>query len=67
MKRCPTCKQPIVREPARVCGDCREPIGAHHKYFFRGGRVYHRDCDNPTSYGSEAAESSNLTLEAAGR
>lgn len=55
MKRCPTCKQPISASPGRVCSECSFPILRHHKFYFVESRVRHRNCADPTSYGTEPA------------
>lgn len=34
--------------PKRICNECKKPMRKHHKYFFDGGTVRHRDCEKPT-------------------
>jgi hypothetical protein len=36
------------QKPKRICRACLRPIKRHHKYFFEGGSVQHKDCAIPT-------------------
>lgn len=65
MKNCPTCGQPIVTGPKRICADCGRPILRHDKFAFgRDGRVRHRVCLEPTQYAPEAKTGQeNLIVE----
>lgn len=48
--RCPTCHQPLVRRPGRVCAACEKPITRHHKFYFDGSSVKHKDCNDPEAW-----------------
>lgn len=47
---CPTCGQAWPPRRRRHCSECKQPILQHHKYFFLGSSVRHRDCSNPEMY-----------------
>jgi hypothetical protein len=54
-QRCPTCGRPFDRAiSGRFCCLCKQRILKHHKYFINAkGKLQHRFCDNPESYGFE--------------
>lgn len=69
-KICPTCKQPLPRaDHRRVCANCHNPIGRHHKWYFAtvDGQtiIMHRDCENPTQYEPEERDKARNQMELA--
>jgi predicted amidophosphoribosyltransferase len=48
-KFCPACGRRLTASP-RICGKCKKVIAHHHKYYFSGSTVFHKDCKNPTAY-----------------
>lgn len=46
---CPACGRRLTASP-RICAKCKKVIGHHHKFYFDGSTVYHKDCNDPTSY-----------------
>lgn len=48
------CGQTLPDRRGRICAVCQRPIGLHHKFYFAGSSVQHRNCSNPEMY--EAAE-----------
>ncbi len=56
-ERCPTCGQSVgVWKPARICGKCHKPIRKGHKWQIIKGRIQHRVCTDPDSYGGDYFE-----------
>lgn len=51
---CLTCGQVVPDKLGRTCGTCVKPILKHHKYWFDGSIVRHRNCEKPTEYEESA-------------
>ena len=58
---CPACGQTLPDRRGRICSECQLPIGSHHKFYFVGSRVRHRDCDDPKLY-KKASEPAQAML-----
>lgn len=44
---CPACGQRLPDRRGRICARCERPVARHDRWSFVGGRVEHRDCDDP--------------------
>jgi len=60
---CPLCNQPLPGIAGkRVCADCGAHIKSRHKWYVGGdGKLHHRVCGRPESYG--ASQDAPQTME----
>jgi hypothetical protein len=65
MGRCPTCKQPLGTQGAklpvgRICSLYERRISRHEKYIHTRSGVRHRDCSDPESYGPLVVDTATI-------